>query len=266
MKNEKVQRIKTYIKGLDENLQGGIPEGHIVLVCGSAGTMKSSMSFNILYNEVLNGKTAIYITLEQSCASLLKHMENMQFDLSKINIEVLSDISGTNGIAKKVKLSKTGTLIISDLGAIRKKMKNVKFGASGDWLGAIKNLVGKLKLESKCDLFALDSLAALYVLSDFEKPRAKIFHIFEFLRDLKLTSFILSEMPLDQSTYSKYEVEDFLADGILYLQLAKRYRKVTREISIVKMRATDCNTNIFSLVYKNKNFQAIYGGKTPLIE
>ena len=62
MENEKVKRIKTYIKGLDENLQGGIPEGHIVLVCGSAGTMKSSVSFNILYNEVLNGKTAIYIT------------------------------------------------------------------------------------------------------------------------------------------------------------------------------------------------------------
>jgi KaiC/GvpD/RAD55 family RecA-like ATPase len=144
-------------------------------------------------------------------------------------------------------------------------MKNVKFGASGDWLSAIKNMVSKLKLESKCDLFALDSMAALYVLSEFEKPRAKIFHIFEFLRDLKLTSFILSEMPLDQSRYSQYEIEGFLADGILYLQLAKRYRKVTREISIVKMRATDCNTNVFSLVYKNKIFQAMYGGKTPLI-
>ena len=262
----KINRIKTYIQGLDENLHGGVPEGQIVLLCGSAGTMKSSVAFNILYNGVLNGKTGVYITLEQSCDSLLKHMQNMQFDLSKINIERFEEISKLNQVVSKVKSAKQGTLVISDLAAIRKKMTNIKFGASGNWLSAIKNLLTKLKSGAKCDLFVLDSMAALYVLSDFDKPRSKIFHIFEFLRDLGITSYILSEMPLDQSRFSGYEVEDFLADAIIYLQLTKRHRKVTREISVVKMRATDCDHNVYTLLYKDKKFQAVFGGKTPLIE
>jgi len=265
-KTGKINRIKTHIKGLDENLQGGIPEGQIVLLCGSAGTMKSSVAFNILYNEVLNGKTGVYITLEQSCDSLLEHMENMQFDLSKINIERFDEISKLNQMVTKVKSAKQGTLVISDLAAIRKKMTNIKFGASGNWLSAIKNLLTKLKSGAKCDLFMLDSMAGLYVLSDFDKPRSKIFHIFEFLRDIGITSYIISEMPLDQSRFSEYEIEDFLADAIIYLQLTKRHRRVTREISIVKMRATDCDHNVYTLLYQDKKFQAVFGGKTPLIE
>ncbi len=262
----KIERIKTYIKGLDENMQGGIPKGHIVLICGSSGTMKSSVAFNILYNEALNGKTGVYLNLEQSYQSLLKQVKNMGYDLSKISVEVFTDISKLRAITKKIKGSKKGTLVISDLGAIRKKLVNTKFGPSGDWLNAVKNVVKTIKEKAQCDLFVLDSLSALYVLSKFDDPRTKIFHIFEFLRDLDITSLLISEMPLDQSKYSKYEVEDFLSDGIIYLQLAKRYRKVGREISVVKMRATKCNTDVFSFEYKNGRFEAKYGGKTPLIE
>jgi len=56
-------------------------------------------------------------------------------------------------------------------------------------------------------------LVALYVLSRFENPRIELFYIFEYLRDLHITSFLISEMPLDGSKYSEYEIEDFLADG-----------------------------------------------------
>jgi len=263
--DEKIKRIKTYITGFDENLQGGIPEGHIVLICGSSGTMKSSVAFNIVYNEVLNGKSGLYITLEQSAKSLLNQMENLGFDLSKVNLKVLSGISELNETAKNIKSSKTGTLVISDLGAIRKKLVTTKFGPSGDWLNAIKNIIKKIRLDSGCKVVALDSLSALYVLSSFDNPRTKIFQIFEFLRDLDITSFLISEVPLDQSKYSEYEVEDFLSDGIIYLQLSKRVRRVTREISAVKMRTTNCNTDVFTLEYKGNKFYASYGGKTPLV-
>ena len=265
MKNEKIKRIKTHINEFDETLQGGIPESHIVLVCGSSGTMKSSMSFNTIYNEVLNGKTGIYITLEQSCKSLLNQMENMGFDLSKIDIEILTEISKLSEITKKIKSSKKGVLVISDLGAIRKKLVDTKLGPNGDWLNAIKNIIKKIKSDSNCNLVVLDSLSALYVLSNFDEPRMRIFYMFEFLRDLNITSFLISEMPLDQSKYSQYEVEDFLSDGIIYLQLSKRGRKVTREISVVKMRATNCNSDVFTMEYKNKQFFASYGGKIPLV-
>ncbi len=80
-----------------------------------------------------------------------------------------------------------------------------------------------------------------------------------------LTSYLISEITLNKGSFSEFGVEEYLADGIIYLQLTERYRKVTREISIVKMRATNCNNDIFTLEYRNREFHALYGGKTPLI-
>jgi KaiC/GvpD/RAD55 family RecA-like ATPase len=264
---KEMKRVKTYIKGLDENIEGGIPAGHVVLVSGTAGTMKSSVIFNILYNEALAGKTSLYLSLEQSYQSLLNHFINMGYDFSKINLYMLSDISKIDESIAEVKASKKGTLIISDVGTLRKQIKNLKVGPGGDWLNVIKNIVQKIKKGCNCELFTLDSLSAMYILSNFTgtEVRSRLFYVFEFLRDLGLTSFLISEMPLTKTKYSEYEIEDFLSDGIIVLQLTERYRKVTREISIVKMRATKCNTDIFSLEFKDGQFQALYGGKTPLV-
>ena len=262
-----IKRVRTYIEGLDETMQGGVPENHIVLVSGTSGTMKSSVAFYIMYNEALNGKIGLYLTLEQSAKSLLAHMANMDFDLSKINIvelsEISNDVSKVDDVVKKQ--GKKGSIIIADLGAIRKKVKDTKFSSGSDWLNAIKNLTKKIKEHVDCRLFVMDSLSALYVLSQFEEPRSKLFFIFEFLRDLNLTSFLISEIPHAKSMYSEYGVEEYLADGIVHLMLTERYRKVTREISVVKMRASECNNDIFTLEYKNRKFHALYGGKTPVI-
>ena len=262
---KQIERISTYIEGLDQKLQGGIPKDQIVLVCGTAGTMKSSIVFNILYNEVLNGKTGIYLSLEQSYVSLLNHMVNMDFKLDKVDIVILSDISKLNESIGAIKASKGGTLVISDLSAIRKQVHGMAVTPGSDWLNIIKNMVKKLKQQSGCDLFILDSLSALYVLSQFENPRASLFHVFEFLRDLEVTSFLVSEMPLNKVKYSEYEVEDYLADAIIVLDLAERQRKVTRELAVVKMRATEANTDVHTLEFKAGKFKVMYGGQPPLL-
>jgi len=46
-------RVRTFIHGFDEKLGGGIPEGAIVLLTGEPGTMKSTIAFNILYQNAL---------------------------------------------------------------------------------------------------------------------------------------------------------------------------------------------------------------------
>ena len=67
-----IRRIKTHIEDYDQHLDGGIPVGHVVLISGTAGTMKSSVVLNMFYNEVLLNKSiAVYLSLEQSSASLL---------------------------------------------------------------------------------------------------------------------------------------------------------------------------------------------------
>ena len=41
--------LRTYIEGLDEELGGGIQKGHVVLVSGTPGTMKSSSILYMMY-------------------------------------------------------------------------------------------------------------------------------------------------------------------------------------------------------------------------
>lgn len=260
-----IKRIPLYIEGLDENVQGGVPEGHITLISGSAGTMKSSISFNILYNEAMKGKICVYCSLEQSYNSIIKQMVNMDFDMTKVNLVIIKDLSELRLSLSKVKGSNGGALIMVDIGCIRKEIVDVKTADNKSWLNVIKNVVKKIKEEVGCQLFCLDSLSALYVLSRFENPRIELFYLFEFLRDLEITAFLISECQPQSGRFSEFEIEEFLCDGIIYLRLTPFRRNVVREISVIKMRATACNNDIFSLEYKHNKFHALYGGQNPLL-
>ena len=96
-----IKRMPLSIKGLDDNIGGGLPTGSIMLVCGPAGTMKSSLCFNSIYAEAEAKKNVLYITLEQSYVSLLNQMINMGYDFQKIDVTVIG--SDPNIIKKKVK-------------------------------------------------------------------------------------------------------------------------------------------------------------------
>lgn len=259
-----IKRVRTYINGLDENIQGGVPEGHVCLVSGAAGTMKSSVCFNILYNEAKNGVNGVYFSLEQSSESLINHMVNMDFDFNKVDLVIVKSLADLQTRVQQMR-DDVGTLYIVDIGTVRKEIRDVNSDNNKSWLNVVKNVVRKLAQEAKCKRFVLDSLSALYVLSRFENPRIELFHIFEFLRDMEMTSYLISEMPLDGSKFSEYEIEDFLSDAIIVIKLTPFRRQVVREISVVKMRTTACNNDIFSLEFKNGQFYALYGGQNPLL-
>jgi KaiC/GvpD/RAD55 family RecA-like ATPase len=259
----KIKRIKTYVKGLDENIQGGIPEGHIVMVHGAAGTMKSSLCFSIMYNEaLLNKRNCLYISLEQSYASILKNMVNMGFDLDKINLVYIDDLAKFVSIIKNVKKDK-GNMIVADIGCIRKQVKDVKVSENRSWLNVVKNIIMKTNQEAQMDILTFDSMSALYTLSTFENPRMELFYFFEFLRDLKITSLMISEESNVQGNL--FDNESFLCDGIIDLRLTPFRRNIVREIKVDKMRSTKCNNDVFSFEYKNGSFHALYGGQNPLL-
>src|SRR5207244_6563791 len=58
-------RVRTFVEGLDEILEGGIPRGHVVLIEGAPGTMKSSLGFSIIVqNAVQEELHALFLSLK----------------------------------------------------------------------------------------------------------------------------------------------------------------------------------------------------------
>jgi len=225
-------RVRTYIRGLDEQLQGGIPKGHVVLLAGKPGTMKSSVAFNMLYNNARNdGNGCVYVTLEQSRESLLENMTGLGMDIK--------------GLESK--------LSVLDLALIRKKLKQL---SNKSWLEVFKMYVDNLDKTMDIGVLVIDSLPVLEVMAKFEDPRDDLFRFFEWLRELEITTFLIAEMEQDSDKFCQ-NGEDFLSDGILHLDLRRDDRQVNLFLSVVKMRKTAHRRGYYPLIFDEGGFEAV---------
>ncbi len=231
-----MEKIKTYIEGLDERMEMGIPHGHIVLICGTSGTMKSSVAFNIIYNyaKEKNGKS-LYFSLEQNRESLVNHMAKLNMDIATIESNVT----------------------IMDFSWMRRELRDIEDKEGIDWLESIEFQIRNYKEKTDYDILVLDSLAAVYAVGNLQNPRSDLFHFFEFLREMNITAFLVSEMQEGEKTYGAHGVEAFLADGIIHLSMERTGRSVGRFINVVKMREVKHATDFFPLLVDEGGFKIV---------
>jgi KaiC/GvpD/RAD55 family RecA-like ATPase len=226
-----VEKVKTYIKGLDECLYGGIPEKSVILVGGKPGSMKSSFVFNILYHNAKEGIPCAYITLEQSKESLLEHMTQLGMDVKGLEFK----------------------FSIVDLGMIRKKLSQM---VKQTWMEVFRMYVDNLKENMNIRMLAIDSMQVLEFIAGFKQPRDDFFKLLEWLRALGFTTFLLGEMDQDSEKFCQHG-ESFLADGIIHLDMRRKDRNVNLFISIVKMRKTNHRRGYFPLIFDKNGFEIV---------
>ena len=231
-----MDRVRTYIVGMDEYLEGGIPSGFATLICGRPGSMKSSLAYSILYKNAINdedGGKGIYITLEQTPESMMEQMESLQMSAhEKITMISYNDID-------------------SEL-----ERSRLDHRLEQNWIRRILNYLENLcKSDEENSLLVIDSLNGLYSLTKVETPRREIFMFFKSLREMGLTTLLISEMA-SHSQFSNCGVEDFLADGIIHLDLDRdsTTHTLALKIGIVKMRCTNIGRRYFPLVYRDGTF------------
>lgn len=227
--------VASHIGAFDEILGGGIPRGHVVLVSGLPGTMKSTLAYSILYhNAVKEGRTSLYITLEQRKQSLQRQMASMGFDLERVS----------------------GKLHILDVATLQKR---AKVTVRGQWVDFLQRAVEFRKELDVVDLIAVDSLEALEVLAQFQDRRHDLFRLFDWFRGQKTTSLLITEAPpepfLPGLFHASGNEADYLADGILHLKMHEiNDVDLQRRIRVVKMRAVDHKTGSYALVFDKGTF------------
>jgi KaiC/GvpD/RAD55 family RecA-like ATPase len=226
--SEKGQPVPTHIEKLDSILGGGIPSGHLILVSGGPGTMKSTMTYNILFNHAKMDKgNCLYFSLEQSRESLVRQMERIGMP--------------TQDIGDK--------LTVVDMVGLRRSMQ----GEPGDWRSILLRYVKNIHAQRHFSMFVLDSLESFKSVTSYDFSRQELKDLFDWFKELGITVFLIAEAAPVHSDNTSQEM--YLADGIIELRLKDiDDAKVQRWLRIPKMRGMNVDTRFYAIFHNNQHF------------
>ncbi len=233
-----VERVPTFVDGLDARMGGGIPQGSVVLLEGSAGCMKSSLAYSIIFQNALKqGRHALYLTIEQPRKDIEDQMAGL-------------------GMDKSVDKDLDGRLSVIDLGELRAFLSEAQEDElDTDWFKSVTNQVQSFRRDHPLDIFVLDSLNGLLALHARENPRLELFHFIKELKGFPMTTFLISEVA--PGTSWSGGPQGFLADGIIHLE-AKRIEDILRlQIGVVKMRKTPHDKQYFPFLVHKGGFEIV---------
>jgi circadian clock protein KaiC len=84
------QRVKTFISGLDEILEGGLVAQRAYLLRGGPGAGKTILGLHFLTAGIQSGETALYINMGETADQIRDNALGMSLDLSKVSFLDLS--------------------------------------------------------------------------------------------------------------------------------------------------------------------------------
>ncbi len=237
---------KTGIDELDLKLGGGIPSGNTVLMVGSSGSGKTTLSMQFLANGAKMGERGVFFTITEPLFKLTKNMENFSF-YDKKTIE-------------------EGNVNIIDLRIISERLGLDAEKYSVEDASALLDVLKDIADELQVKRLVIDSITALcYRLKSNEMIRDFIFKLGSSLAAMGCTTILTSEVPPARQghlQYSKYGIEEFIADGIMYLGDIDRKGDLIRTLQLIKMRGTAHSRSKVAVAISSDNGVQI----TPLLK
>lgn len=215
----KRERCVTGIEGLDNALHGGIPRGTTILITGSCGTGKTTLSLEFLVHGALEGETCLFISVTESSDKLMDNIIPYDFfDESLI---------------------KKGKLIFIDMPVIYDRLGLNKLEFNLEEVDVLVQAVGDIVEELQVKRLVIDSITSVcYRLRTQEKIRDFILKIGATLSSLGCTTLLVSEISPAEQRYSLFGVEEAIADGIILMGNLERRGDLLRTLQVVKMRGT----------------------------
>jgi KaiC/GvpD/RAD55 family RecA-like ATPase len=228
--SRELEIISTHDERLDYIMGGGIPAGHVVLVNGCPGSMKSTLSYFILYNAATkSNKRGMYFSLEQKRESIMRQMDRMGM----------------------LRAETEKNMVVVDMVDLRKAMQKEK----GDWREIMMRYVKNVHSQMPFDIFVLDSLDSFKGVSQFSFGRQDMKDLFDWFKELKITVLIITEKPVEVLDRSK-EGETYLADGVIELLLREfDDAKVYRWLRCVKMRGLQNDSRYYAFYHNGQEFK-----------
>ncbi len=227
-----MNRVKTGINGLDDLIEGGFPEGRTILLSGACGTGKTIFGMQYIYEGVKNySEPGIYVTLDERPELIREDMLRFGWDLKELEDKELIQI--LDGSLAKIGLPSEEELSIP---------------ASGFDLDKLLLEIMRLVKRINAKRIVFDSIPALGL--NFEKEtsvRKAILKISYLLSKTGVTSILTSETIEGDNKFSKYGVEEYVADGVILMHYMGVGTQTNRTMHIRKMRATNHSEELHPL-------------------
>ncbi len=205
-----MRRIPTGIKGLDELIEGGFVEGDAILIVGGPGTGKTTFVSQFLYTGASQyNEPGIYISLEEPPEKIKRNM--LRYGWNFENLE-------RDGKAK---------MIWSDPTTIKSFVETMST--------SIRDKIEEINAKR----LVIDSITVfLMFLGATYKARKELFELITNLNKLGCTTLLTAEIPHGENKLTLLGIEEFVADGIIKLDMIRVGVSFRRSLTVLKMRGT----------------------------
>jgi len=228
-----IEKVKTGVDGLDDLLKGGIPKYHTVLISGQAGSGKTIFGSAYIFNgaSVFN-EAGIYVSFEQKRVDVLNQAEVFGWDFEGLE---------KNGLVRVISYAdKSSVNLFQVLDDIKKVAREIK--AKRVVIDSISSLLLHLGLATTIELVSSmgkDLHQVSFPLSGEMITRMTVKETMLKLKNLDLTTMVISELPETSEYLSRDTISEYLADGVILLQYLGVVGADARTLQIRKMRNTD---------------------------
>lgn len=204
-----IQRVSTGIPKLDGFLEGGFPNGSVILLVGYPGSGKTTLSAQFLYNAAMKtGIKGVYVCFAETKDTFVRNMLRFGWDFERLESE--------------------GKVSILDLSVTRETglQKNIDL--------IIETMTG---LDAR--ILIVDSLTAINMgFKELIDIRVMLHLLYRFLKKAACTAILIVDQPWGTSSLGE-GVSEFLADGIIHLETYfDKQETLSRRMRILKMRGT----------------------------
>ncbi len=197
------ERIKSGIPGLDEAIGGGLIKNSINLISGGPGAGKSIFSLSFIYFGALKYKEkGMYITFDESVEDLKNDALEFKWDFEPLEKQGL-----------------------------------VRFVYIHPYEVELNKKIQEEIVAFSPRRVVLDSISTLSMaFEDAYEVRKELYKLAFFLKRMNITAILTSEFQSEKDSFSRYGVEEYVADSVFVLHYGGFGGETDRTIRIIKMR------------------------------